>query len=232
MIEKKYKKAISSSIILIFIFTTILISLGDRAFAGSRQSNSYSTSSHQSNSYSTGSHQSMRYSSGSHQSTRHSDARVMNRTSPGYREARGGGQRYYYHHGGFNMRGATALFIGGITYYLLNDLYYRELYGDYWVVGPPPPPLEETVVVNEAIPVTPSEENVGEQVTVTAPLLNIRSGPGMDFPVVTQAHEGDIFTVEGYASGWLYVKTSTNEFGWVMTEYTSSISPSTSGATG
>jgi hypothetical protein len=229
MTVKTYKKAISSSIILIYIFTTILISLGDRAFASSQQSNRHSASSQQSN--------------------RRSDVRATARLSSGHKDARVGDNRYYEHKGFSNQRspsryhgihypvrtriwslpiGAEVLLIGGLTYYMFDDIYYRSIDGGYMVVEPP----DETVVVNETTTVVPSEENVGEQVTVTTPLLNIRSGPGMNFPVIYQAHEGDMLTVHGYAPEWLYITTSANESGWVMIKFTSVISTPTSGSSG
>lgn len=80
-------------------------------------------------------------------------------------------------------------------------------------------------VVKAINPVVPSEEKIGETVSVTVPLLNVRSGPGSNFPVIYQVEEGKSLTVHGYAPDWLYVKSTGNEFGWVMLKYTSMSTP-------
>lgn len=61
------------------------------------------------------------------------------------------------------------------------------------------------------------------------PFENIRSGPGIDFPVIHQLRDGDRLTVYGYAPKWLYVKLPSGEFGWVMLQYTLPVSPPASG---
>ena len=113
--------------------------------------------------------------------------------------------------------GYRAVVVGGLTYYVYAGVSYRRVHTGYVVVEPP----AETVVVKEVSPVRPSVEKGGERVSVTATLLNVRSGPGMDFPVIHQVREGEKLTVYGYAPDWLYVKLSTGVFGWVMLRYTS-----------
>ena len=171
--------------------------------------------------------------------------KVVERLPSGYRDVWVGRNRYFHHDGVFYRRGpsgfivveppfgalvfslplgAAALLIGGITYYLCEGIYYRSVPGGFEVVEPPDKP-----VVKEVSPVVPSKESVGETVTVTVPLLNVRSGPGSNFPVIFQAHEGELLIVHGYAPDWLYVTSKDNEFGWVMLRYTSSLSPPASG---
>ncbi|MCJ7593742.1 MAG: DUF6515 family protein [Desulfobacterales bacterium] len=168
----------------------------------------------------------------------HERGTVVRRLPPGHRTVWHGRSRYYYDRGVFYNRGPSgfvvinapigavllsipigsrAVLVGGLTYYLYSDVYYRRVGTGYIVVEPP----AQTVVVKEVSAVKPSEEKMGETVLVSVPLLNVRSGPGANFPVVQEAREGDLFTVHGYAPEWLYVKLSTGEFGWVMLRYTS-----------
>ena len=176
---------------------------------------------------------------------RNAPGKPIDRLPPGSKEVWVGRDRYFRHNNVFYRRGpsgfivvdppigalvlslplgAAALLIGGITYYVFEEIYYRHAPGGYVVVERP-----VGRVVKETYPVVPSEERVGETVSVTAPLLNVRSGPGSNFPVIFQVEEGEVLTVHGYAPDWLYVKSTSNEFGWVMLKYTSSLSPPASG---
>lgn len=57
-------------------------------------------------------------------------------------------------------------------------------------------------------------------VVVTAQMLNVRSGPGLDNAAVRQLPNGTVLSVCGSAPGWYYVKTADNFYGWVMNQYT------------
>lgn len=57
-------------------------------------------------------------------------------------------------------------------------------------------------------------------VMVTAQMLNVRSGPGLENPAVRQIPNGTVLSVQGNAPGWYYVKTTDNLYGWVMVQYT------------
>ena len=61
---------------------------------------------------------------------------------------------------------------------------------------------------------------------VTAPLLNVRSGPSMGSPPVQQIPSGAVLSVEGSTPGWYYVRTPDNLYGWVMVQYTAPAYPS------
>jgi uncharacterized protein YgiM (DUF1202 family) len=69
----------------------------------------------------------------------------------------------------------------------------------------------------------------GERMSVTTHTLNVRSGPGMNFPVINYAYRGNLLTINGKASGWLYVQLPDGQFGWVMAKYTAQISPPAKG---
>jgi len=176
----------------------------------------------------------------------HPRGKVVVKLPRGHRAVRVGKDRYYHHRGVFYRRGPSgyvvvgapigavvlsipvgsrAVVAGGLTYYLYGGAYYRRARTGYAVVEPP----AKTVIVKEVSPLRPSVEQVGDRVSVTATLLNVRSGPGMGFPVIHQLRDGDLLTVHGYAPEWLYVKLPAGEFGWVMVRYTTSKDPGASG---
>ena len=175
--------------------------------------------------------------------------RTVRRLPAGSRTVWVGKSRYYHNHGVFYRRGPSgflvvnapiraivlsipigsrSVLVGGFTYYLYGRTYYRRVPSGYMVVAPPP----ETVVVREMAPVVPSKESMEGKVSVTVPLLNVRSGPGMDFPVTCQVHENEMLTIQGYAPDWLYVNIPGGAFGWVMLRYTSYASTNPSPAEG
>lgn len=146
--------------------------------------------------------------------------------------------RYYYHEKNFYRKGPSgyvvvsapigalvvsiplgskAVIAGGLTFYFDGMTYYRRASGGYLVVEPPLQP----VIVREVPPVVPSEQRMGGTVSVTVSILNVRSGPGMSFPVIYEVRMGEVLQIHGYAPDWLYVKLSTGEFGWVMLKFTS-----------
>jgi uncharacterized protein YgiM (DUF1202 family) len=73
-----------------------------------------------------------------------------------------------------------------------------------------------------AIPPMPTE---GERMSVTTHILNVRSGPGLNFSVISYVYRGNLLTINGSAPGWLYVQLPNGRFGWVMAQYTAQISP-------
>lgn len=107
------------------------------------------------------------------------------------------------------------------------------------IVSSPPPPRQPTVVYTSPPPVIvrsapvvqpvyvqpekiyPIEpERVLRQVTATAQLLNMRSGPDLGSDVVGQVRKNQTLNVIGAAPDWLYIKTDEGYYGWVMTQYT------------
>jgi uncharacterized protein YgiM (DUF1202 family) len=92
------------------------------------------------------------------------------------------------------------------------------------VVYTTPPPVilqsEPIIVTRPPAYVSPDREVVLRQVRITVHSVNVRSGPGLDSGVIGQAVEGQTLDVIGAAPDWLYVKTSTGQYGWVMAQYT------------
>lgn len=66
----------------------------------------------------------------------------------------------------------------------------------------------------------PAQELVLKRVRITAKLLNVRIGPGLDTNVMGQVQQGSILDVIGAAPDWLYIKTASGQYGWVMSKYT------------
>ncbi|NKI34366.1 SH3 domain-containing protein [Wenzhouxiangella sp. XN79A] len=60
----------------------------------------------------------------------------------------------------------------------------------------------------------------GERVVITATSLNVRQGPGTTNPVVFSLASGDIVDVLGRNSGWINVRTSDGQEGWVSEQFT------------
>jgi hypothetical protein len=164
----------------------------------------------------------------------------------GHRPVWVGGHEYFHHNGIFYRRGPSgylivrppfgavvlslplgfaALVLAGVTYYLFEGIYYQRVPSGYVVVEPP-----VGAVATPLTPVVPANPAAGNKVVVTAPLLNVRSGPGSDFPVIAQVRQGDPLVVYGYAPNWLYVQLpGGGEYGWVMVIHTAPISPPASG---
>jgi hypothetical protein len=121
--------------------------------------------------------------------------------------------------------GAEVFLFGGLTYFWWNDIWYCGIGSEYVVVDSP----YDTDVVDQAPVVASSPAGDGQQMVITEELLNVRSGPGSDYPVVYVLHSGDVVTVHGYDSVWLYITNSNDENGWIMNQYASPVAKSASG---
>ena len=110
---------------------------------------------------------------------------------------------------------AVLITIGAISYYTYADVYYKKVPDGYLVVKPPFSPAQpDTAIAWE-----------GDQIRVTVPVLNVRSGPGTEHPIIKEVREGDILVVQSSSSEWYYVKLPDNSFGWVMIKFTALSEP-------
>lgn len=101
---------------------------------------------------------------------------------------------------------------GPTTYYSYGGTFYSRVPQGYMVVEPP-----KEVIVREE----PAQDfDVHDRVRVTAELLNVRQGPGVDFPVMRRAHRNTVLEICGTAPGWLYVEFNYGQYGWVMEKFT------------
>ena len=121
--------------------------------------------------------------------------------------------------------GYRTVWVGGSTYFVYGGVFYSRVPAGYVVVNAP-----ATLIVEEAAPalVQPSEE-VSDQVSVTASVLNVRLGPGKEYAVLYQIHKGYVLEVYGKATGWLYVELPNGEFGWIMKRFTERLDPDADG---
>lgn len=102
--------------------------------------------------------------------------------------------------------GAISVHIGGIAYFLAGGVYYRHAPQGYVVVTAPEPAHVVVTGIREVV--------------VQAALLNVRSGPGLEFSVVAGAEHGTSLPVFGDAPGWYYVRLPDGLYGWVMAQFT------------
>jgi len=139
------------------------------------------------------------------------------------------GDRHYYEHqgryydrrsGGFVLVappiglvvatlpvGAINIHIGGVVYFLAGGVYYRHAPQGYVVVTAPQPAPD---VVYTGV----------RRVVIQAAVLNVRSGPGLEFTVIARVERGVSLAVFGSGPGWYYVRLPDGQYGWVMTQYT------------
>ena len=153
-----------------------------------------------------------------------------------------GRNEYYYHHGHYFRRGGggfitilppvglvvpllppgyTTVVVAGSPYYYYEGVYYSQAPSGFVVATPPssvvlPPPATAPVSPYNAI-------------SVTAASLNVRSGPGREYNVITIIQRGDIFPVQTSAPGWLYIKLPDGRFGWVEQIFTTPAASAPSG---
>ncbi len=92
-------------------------------------------------------------------------------------------------------------------YFYCDDVYYKPIDGGYVVVEEPPVDYEKEV-------------SVGAHVWIRADILNVRSGPGVQFDVINQLNKGDVVEVKGYDRNWYYVTLPNGRTGWVMSKFT------------
>ncbi|BBO85712.1 SH3 domain-containing protein [Desulfosarcina ovata] len=155
-----------------------------------------------------------------------------------HQRARHGADNYYFHKGVYYRHdpkgyrvvrpprgtridhlplGVETLIVAGITYFLLAGIYYQKAPSGYVVVDAPPAAVQSPAVTS------------GETLAVTVSLLNVRSGPGTDHPVVTQVRLGDRLVTAGTSAGWYYVRLPDGQYGWVMMQYTRPVAPAAQG---
>jgi hypothetical protein len=162
---------------------------------------------------------------------------VISRLPRGYRRAWYQRRPYFYSSGVFYRTGPSGftvvrapagaivvslpvgyrrLWIDDTVYYAYGGTFYRRVPSGYAVVEAP-----TTIVVEEDVPVLvrPLKPSTG-RVSVTASVLNVRSGPSLDDPVIYQIHEGYILDVHGKSNWWLYVQLPNGEFGWIKSVFT------------
>ena len=159
---------------------------------------------------------------------------VFRHVPPGGQMVRHRGDNYFFHKGRCYRHGpkgyfwvrppmgivayslpaaAVTVLIRGLTYYMYDNVYYRRVPAGYQVVQVH---IQTTNIVQipPAAPVKPAVSR--SQVVVTAKILNVRSGPGINHAVLTRTYMGHVLIVQGSAPDWYYVRLPNNTYGWVM----------------
>lgn len=110
----------------------------------------------------------------------------------------------------------ATILVGGMTYYVYEDVYYRKIPSGYQVVEIP-----KIVEVKKNSVQTMDAIVPQTQIMVTAKILNVRTGPGLNHPVKSRVYYGDLLTVQGNAPDWSYVLLPDESYGWVMLKFVS-----------
>lgn len=75
---------------------------------------------------------------------------------------------------------------------------------------------ENVIVTGPGVtPTAGTAVSVSGTVTVTGSVVNLRTGPGTNYPVVTKVNKGATLTVQDQAFGWYQVTTSNGTVGWI-----------------
>lgn len=157
---------------------------------------------------------------------------ISNDIPDGYDIVRVGSQEYVFHEGIFYTRelqgfkvvappkdavirrlpvGFETLIVDGITYFVFADVYYNRTTGGYVVVDSlPDAEFLQGMAVDEK----------GKSLAVDVDMLNVRSGPGVEHPVVSQLQMGDVVTVQGTFDEWYYVALPDGSYGWLLSKLT------------
>ena len=143
--------------------------------------------------------------------------------SPYRYSPRHGYHRSYNRHPGYNW-GAWG--VGVLTGTLMSNIFYPPpsrtiVYRSPRSVVVSSPP----VVVKEYHYETPPPVTVPDKVSVNIEKLNVRQGPGLNHPATGYVRLGEVLEVIGSAPEWLYVKTPSGLYGWVMVKYTATEAP-------
>lgn len=147
------------------------------------------------------------------------------------------GMDYYYANGYFHQRrdngyvivqaplgavtvslpiGFRTFILGGLTYYFLNDIYYRHVSAGYEVVAPPP---DAPIYVDQSDSADDRGILPGDMVRVVSPRLNVRTGPGREYPIVEVLANNSILKVESGVPDWLFIKLPNGRSGWIMEQF-------------
>lgn len=157
-------------------------------------------------------------------------------------------------HGGPFLGGpAQAIFLGALTFFFLDGIFYKKEPNGY-IVTPAPigarvpalPPAtvrvnidgrpyytysgvyyqqvpEGYIVVKQPIAPTIQGFKGRQKRTVIVESLNVRSGPGKGSQVIRQVRQGEVLVVEDAKAGWCLVRLPDGSHGWVMSHYTAAI---------
>ena len=78
-----------------------------------------------------------------------------------------------------------------------------------------------------ALSLSTIDASAAQTATVTTDVLNVRSGAGTNYSIMSKVYKGDALEVVGSSNGWYNVKLSNGKIGWVSGDYLSISSSST-----
>lgn len=118
--------------------------------------------------------------------------------------------------------GYVSLAVGGMTYYELNGIYYRQVPDGYLVVDYP---AGAAPAVSTTLPASAGYN----QVIVRSELLNVRVGPALDQDIIERVNRGSALKILGRIPEWYYIELPTGERGWVMERFVTPVQPEPQG---
>jgi ABC-type branched-subunit amino acid transport system substrate-binding protein len=87
-------------------------------------------------------------------------------------------------------------------------------------------PLATSTAIASETPTGPTATPSNVTITVDVPTLNVRSGPGTEFPVITQINEGEQYPVAGRSQDFLwYLIQVEGRVGWVSADLVTVFDP-------
>jgi hypothetical protein len=87
----------------------------------------------------------------------------------------------------------------------------------------PPPTMPESVTVTETLePTAGTDMSIsGKTGTLTGNSVNVRTGPGTDYPSIRKVNKGTVVTIKEQAFGWYKVIVPGGETGWLASWFVS-----------
>lgn len=127
------------------------------------------------------------------------------------------------HHSGHHDSWAVWA-IGALTGAVVASLFFMPTIAEESCQPPPapvapPPPVPPAMSPDVVMPPSTGIRRVSVEIYA----LNVRSGPGLHYPIENYVCQGDILAIYHHAPGWLYVQLPSGQLGWVMSEFTAPI---------
>ncbi len=136
----------------------------------------------------------------------------------------GSSYHHYGHHGSHYNSDDVWIYLGvGLLTGVIIGAIANSQPRERTVVYHTPPQIivnSQPSVSHRVLTTYTSTEKVLSQVETTAYLLNVRSIPDQDADITNQLQQGTVLDVIGAAPEWLYIKTASGQYGWIMKQYT------------
>ncbi len=104
--------------------------------------------------------------------------------------------------------GFATFIVGEALYYSFAGSYYRQAPNGYIVVANPEPGVAQQPVATNGT------------IRVVVQALNIRTGPGIQSPIISTAYANTVLPVVNRVPGWVHVLLPNGGLGWVADIYT------------